>query len=125
MKKLRLYLPVVLWCGVIFYFSSLQSVPSPEDTFLNFILKKTAHILEYAMLYALTYHAANISERKNQNFFGPLLFVIFYASTDEFHQSFVLGRHARLYDVGLDTIGALFILWRKRARNPRDAREKI
>ena len=31
-----------------------------------------------------------------------------YGVTDEFHQSFVPGRDANIYDIGFDTLGSLF-----------------
>ena len=40
------------------------------------------------------------------------LLALLYAMTDEFHQSFVSGRHPTLWDVGLfDNLGALISLW--------------
>lgn len=104
------YLPVIAWCGVIFFFSSLETTPTPSDTILNFILKKTAHIIEYAILYWLTYRAWNWGKTSSQNYFWPLLFTILYAITDELHQSFIPGRHAKLYDIGFDALGSLLVL---------------
>jgi VanZ family protein len=40
------------------------------------------------------------------------LLVLLYAMTDEFHQSFVSGRHPTIWDVILfDNLGALISLW--------------
>lgn len=102
---LRRYAPVVIWSVIIFALSSLPSTPAPE-TWWNFLLKKGAHITEYAILYWLTYRAVN-EKRRGYNWIGPFLFTISYAITDEIHQSFVPGRHARWYDIGFDAIGAL------------------
>ena len=115
-KLLKQYSLVALWCGVIFYLSSLQTVPTPKDTVVNFLLKKAAHMAEYAILYLLTYRAATKSKNKNTNLLRPFLFVVFFAATDEFHQYFVPGRHARLYDIGFDSLGALLVLLRQRNR---------
>ncbi len=122
MKTLLRYLPVAAWSGVIFLFSSWETPPSPQDTLLNFILKKTAHLVEYAVLYYLAYRAVNkeVYEthtmtwkfRKLPNYLFPLLFTIFYAVSDEIHQSFVSGRHSRPADVLIDTAGAL-LAWLK------------
>ncbi|MFH1908814.1 MAG: VanZ family protein [Chloroflexota bacterium] len=38
------------------------------------------------------------------------LLAVLYASGDEFHQSFVAGRHASLVDVGVDALGAAIAL---------------
>lgn len=103
------------WAGLIFFFSSLQTVPSPQDTVLNFILKKSAHIFEYAVLYWLAFRAVNrdetSSQKKRGDYLTPLVFTLIYAIFDEIHQSFVPNRHAKLYDVGFDLAGALLAIW--------------
>lgn len=112
------------WAGLIFFFSSLQTVPSPQDTVLNFVLKKTAHLIEYIILYWLTFRAVNrevyeTSPQNNQvDYLTPLIFTLGYAIFDEIHQSFIPNRHAKLYDVGFDSVGALLAIWRiYRSRN--------
>lgn len=117
------YFPVIAWAGLIFFFSSLQTVPSPQDTILNFVLKKSAHIFEYAVLYWLTFRAVNFNEpdgevyetspqKKRVDYLSPLIFTLIYAIFDEIHQSFIPNRHAKLYDVGFDSVGALLAIWR-------------
>ncbi|MBI5356297.1 VanZ family protein [Candidatus Collierbacteria bacterium] len=108
------YFPVIAWAGLIFFFSSLQTIPSPQDTILNFILKKTAHIIEYSVLYWLTFRAINweVYETSHKKFLTPLIFTFLYAIFDEVHQSFVPNRHAKIYDVGFDLVGALLAIFR-------------
>lgn len=124
MKKIWNYTLVALWSIAIFLVSSWEIVPSPRDTLLNFVLKKTAHIGEYAVLYWLTFRAVNESA-KRKKFLAPLVFAVFYAITDEIHQSFVPGRHARVYDVGFDALGGLLMIARIRSRDQRNTREKV
>ena len=115
MKKfLNRYFPAIAWAGIIFFFSSLQTVPSPQDTILNFVLKKSAHIFEYAVLYWLTFRAINweVYETSHKKFLAPLIFTLSYAIFDEIHQSFVPNRHAKLYDIGFDLAGSLLAIWR-------------
>ena len=106
------------WAGLIFFFSSLQTIPSPQDTVLNFVLKKSAHIFEYAVLYWLTFRAINWEvyetspQKKRVDYLSPLIFTLIYAIFDEIHQSFIPNRHAKLYDVGFDSVGALLAIWR-------------
>lgn len=129
MNLLKRYSPVVLWCAAIFVISSIPSIPGPKDTVLNFILKKSAHITEYAILYFLTFRAVNQTKTihrdheiirqlpEKTNYLIPLIFIIFYAITDEIHQYFVPGRHARWYDICFDTLGgiiSLYLIRRKR-----------
>ena len=106
-----LWLPVVIWCLVIFILSSIPTLPAPKIIWWDFILKKTAHVIEYAILYFLVYRALsrNFSRSKKLLFtFYSLLFTLVYAFSDEYHQSFVPGRHPKLMDIGFDSLGMLF-----------------
>ena len=85
-----------------------------RDVYLNFnwadtFVKKGGHIIGYAVL-AFTYWRA-LEFKGNQRWVAWLLAMI-YALTDEFHQSFVAGRHSTIWDVMLfDNLGALSSLW--------------
>jgi len=89
---------------------------------IEYPIRKAAHATEYAVL-ALLFFGALTFEGKKRYFFS-WLFTSLYACTDEFHQIFVPGRAGRLFDVGVDSLGALaglLILWgilslRKRLR---------
>lgn len=115
---LSAYLPVLLWAGLIFFFSSQQALPGPEDVMLNFLFKKMAHIFVYAGLYfwifrafALTLQPAN--RHKAVIFYAPLFLTVLYAISDEIHQSFVFGRSATLRDIGYDFLGASLVMLRQ------------
>lgn len=121
----NLWFPVVLWCAVIFILSSIPTLPAPEILWWDFILKKSAHIIEYAILYYLVYRAITkefriknlelrIKERKIKipYVLCSMFLVLLYAFSDEYHQSFVPGRHAKLMDVGFDSLGMLISYWR-------------
>jgi VanZ family protein len=80
---------------------------------LHFVVRKTAHFVEYAVLGALAWRVVHFdpafgsfSPRRQHGF--ALLLCLFYASTDEFHQSFVPSREAAVRDVLLDTCGSGF-----------------
>jgi VanZ family protein len=94
------YLPVVSWMILIFYISSIPDLPSNKIYVTDFIMKKTAHILEYTVLFLLWFRALG---HKNPS--KALLFSVIYAFTDEIHQLFVPGRTGKLRDVGIDSIG--------------------
>ena len=103
------WLPVFLWAGVIFALSSIEQVTVSQFFIWDFIAKKTAHVLEYTIFYALLIRA---TEKK---FLLSFIIVILYAATDELHQSFVPGRTAAFYDLGFDITGAniaSYILWK-------------
>ena len=96
-RVLTMWLPVLAWAAVIFAFSSIPSLSSGLGVW-DTVLRKGAHITEYAILGALLYRAL---ERE-----APALAAgIAYAATDELHQHFVRGRHASPIDVGIDAVG--------------------
>jgi VanZ family protein len=96
-RALTVWLPVLVWAAVIFAFSSIPSLSSGLGAW-DTVLRKCAHVTEYAVLGALLYRAL---ERE-----APALAAgIAYAATDEFHQHFVHGRHASPVDVGIDAVG--------------------
>jgi VanZ family protein len=92
------WLPVVLWAGVIFALSSVPSLSSGLGAW-DVVLRKLAHVAEYAVLGALLARA--VPELAAQ-WAG-----IAYAVADEVHQHFVPGRHGALLDVAIDASGVL------------------
>ena len=114
MNRLSQWGPVVLWAAVIFALSSIPSLSSGLGTW-DLILRKIAHLSEYAILGALLLRAIRRPA-------VAILVGALYAVTDEVHQHFVRGRHAAWYDVLIDTIGVTIgvLAWsrlgRRRAR---------
>jgi VanZ family protein len=104
-RVLTLWLPVLAWAGVIFTFSSIPGLSSGLGAW-DTVLRKGAHVTEYAVLGALLYRAL---ERE-----APALAAgIAYAATDELHQHFVRGRHASPVDVAIDAAGVALgmLIW--------------
>ena len=104
-RALTLWLPVLVWAAVIFTLSAIPSLSSGLGVW-DTVLRKCAHVTEYAVLGALLYRAF---ERE-----APALAAgIAYAATDEVHQHFVRGRHASPVDVGIDAVGVALgmLLW--------------
>ena len=80
----------------------------------SYLVRKTGHMCEYAMLGVLVSLLLYTFERirKNTKWFGRLLLatygiVILYAVSDELHQGFVKGRSPEVVDVLIDGIGGL------------------
>jgi len=90
---------VLVWAGVIFALSSIPSLSSGLGAW-DTVLRKGAHMTEYAILACLLVRATASSAWA----FG---IAVAYAATDEFHQTFVHGRHGSPIDVGIDAVGAL------------------
>ncbi len=94
---------------------SISILPNNLDL-LNNLLRKSAHLSEYAVLAVFLYNALKpvgdpFWSRKAACW--TLLASGCYSLTDEFHQLFVPGRHASLFDCLADTTGAflgLFVL---------------
>ena len=72
------------------------------------VVRKGAHYTIYTIGgFLIMNYTYSMDKTKKQKILGSLLFGAFYAATDELHQYFVPGRSARLFDVGLDTLGVL------------------
>ncbi len=114
-RFLFLWGPVLVWCGVIFGFSSIPTLPRVELIWWDFVMKKTAHIVEYGILYFLIFRAMSRGVKRQassvKHWLFPFIFAFLYAISDELHQSFVPGRTARMMDVGFDTVGMFLSLW--------------
>jgi len=123
---------VVLWAALIFFFSSsffsashTSAVLRPVLTwlfphlseatlaFIHFVIRKAGHFTEYAILAVLAARAFRTSSRallRDRWFWISLVFVVTYALSDEFHQSFVPTRTASIYDSMIDSAGGLAAL---------------
>jgi len=120
---LKYWLPALIW--MIFIFIGSTDLLSAEHTsrfigpFLRwfapqtsdatiatvqFIVRKCAHLTEYAVLAALLFRAL----RQHRERMAGIAFILaaIYAALDEFHQSFVASRTASLGDVAIDCVGA-------------------
>jgi hypothetical protein len=69
----------------------------------HFLIRKSAHFTEYGVLFWLLVRGP-MARRP----YLALALCVGYALIDEGHQMFVPGRGASLYDVALDSSGALF-----------------
>lgn len=120
------WLPVVAWATLISVLSSdsfsgkhtatlleplfaiLLPGASPETiTATHAVVRKLAHLTEYAVLALLVFRALERPDRSPRAVaLQALLLCALYASVDELHQSFVPSRGASPLDVVLDTTGA-------------------
>ena len=119
-KKIIRWIGVILWMGVIYYFSDQPDLKSSLPSMWDFIFRKIAHVSEYFVLSYLIFLATRDSFRLSEIkiFFVSFMFPFVYALFDEFHQTFIFKRHGSLLDVGVDLIGIIFfiILLRKHKR---------
>lgn len=75
---------------------------------LIFLVRKTAHFTEYAILGSLFFLNLRNWQKSNGTLAMSILFSFLYACTDELHQIFVPGRSAQFRDILIDTLGASF-----------------
>ena len=115
----------IAWAGVIFHFSSMgpahlpdtpawdslrtpspSGAPPPDLSMWEWITRKGAHILQFAMLGFLVACAAAAFQLPRPALIGWVVATM-YGALDEAHQSLVPGRTAQATDVFIDAIGAL------------------
>ncbi|MGL4654959.1 MAG: VanZ family protein [Sarcina sp.] len=127
-KKILNLVFLVAWMCFIFYMSGKTAEASTKDSdfiinlvnslglnfsqnfgeFASVIVRKGAHLSEYAILCFLIYNVLSdyIKIRKSV-FIYSLLGVFLYACSDELHQTFVPGRAGRFTDILIDTTGGV------------------
>ncbi len=109
-RPLVAWLLVAAWMGVIFLFSTQPQRTVAPGPLVDYLSKKTAHLLSYAALASLAYRATRRTWptwSRGGAALVALVLAIAYAVMDEFHQSFSPGRNPSPADVGIDTLGAL------------------
>jgi len=137
---LRYWLPVILWCALIFGFSTEAGSTRRTSRILRPILRwfnpdisdeairraqygvrKAAHVCEYAALGLLVWRAKRRPSRADRRPWDwreaglAFAFAVAFALTDELHQALVPSREARVSDLLLDSLGAALGLLALRA----------
>jgi VanZ family protein len=119
---MREWLPVAIWGVVIFTLSTsaftaantsriidpilrflIPGISGPAVDVVHALIRKAAHFTEYCILFWLLIRGPMVGRP-----YQALMLCVIYALLDEGHQIFVPGRTASLYDVALDSTGALF-----------------
>lgn len=103
------WLPAVAWAGVIFALSATPNLRVAESDVVDLIVRKAGHMTEFGVLALLAWRGFSYA-RLRGSILLSLALTAAYAASDEFHQSFVGGRHASPLDVGIDSAGALIAL---------------
>jgi len=104
------------WMMLIFFLSSQPSLPAV-------LFFSGADLLLHAVFYAIlcVFLARSFTDPRIRNWNRVILLTVLvtaYGITDEFHQSFVPGRDASIWDVLADNVGgflaAVMLFWRDR-----------
>ncbi len=131
-RYLKYWIPVLLWMIFIFWMSTatfseknsastvgavlrllMPSILPEVIDMIQWAVRKLGHVAEYFLLGFLLFRAF----RGDSKEFGILRWasysffvLVFYAASDEFHQSFVSTRTASACDVGIDLLGGIIAL---------------
>lgn len=103
-----LWAPPIALMAVIFVLSAQPDLNSGLGT-LDTILRKLVHMAEYGLLVFLLWRALRASVRDRPAVAVALALAVLYAATDEWHQSYVEGRHGTPVDVLIDSVGMLTV----------------
>lgn len=117
--------------GIIFAFSQQPGSGASWEPPLWYVLeRKSAHVIEYAILLLLAAISLRYwfpRESEQRVLWLALILTSTYGVLDEIHQAFIFGRGSRLTDVFIDIGGALvgllgykiFQQWRKQSDRSR------
>ena len=128
-RRIKYWLPVCAWAGLIFFFSTdhfssantaqifgslfywlLQEISTEEIALVHGAVRKLGHWSEYCVLAVLMLRALRNETGKKwelRHAIHTLIFVLLYAIGDEFHQSFVPSRTASFGDVMINALGGV------------------
>lgn len=114
---LGVWAPPLVLMGVIFALSAQPDLSSGLGT-IDFILRKIVHMAEYGLLLFLWWRALREVAPARAALGIAFAVTLAYAASDEYHQSFVEGRHGTPVDVAIDAVGMAIAagLVRTRAR---------
>ena len=104
-RRIDLWLPPIALMGLIYFLSAQPDLSSGLGT-VDVILRKIAHASIYALLCLLWARALRPAGSARAAIATAWLIAVGYAVTDEWHQSFVDGRHGAPLDVLIDATGA-------------------
>ncbi len=121
MRRTLLWLPVIVWAAVILSSSNDSFSASESRGWLttifgrevpyavNFMIRKTAHVVVYGILAALAWRA-------EKRVSVAMIVALFVAVADEYSQGMTRSRTGSVWDVLLDLFGATLAVWLLRRR---------
>jgi len=112
-KRFLFYIgPLVIYACIIFLLSSLSKQPEKLSFIFNY--DKLLHTVEYFILGYLLMRVVTTSPHTTVSRRSKVITVVIgltYAISDEWHQSFVPGRHSSIVDVWFDVLGVAVAAW--------------
>ena len=117
LARLDPWAPPIALMAIIFVLSAQPDLSTGLGVW-DYVARKIVHMAEYGLLWFLWWRALRELVPIHKAIAFAFCVSVAYAVTDEFHQTFVHGRHGTPIDVGIDTLGmaiACLILLRRRA----------
>jgi VanZ family protein len=108
LSRVDLWLPPIALMGVIFFLSAQPDLNSGLGV-VDLIGRKIIHAGEYALLCFLLWRALREVMPARRAPLAALAIAVAYSCTDEFHQTFVHGRHGTPVDVLIDAVGSVSV----------------
>jgi VanZ family protein len=105
-RAASLLAPPLVVMALIFFLSAQTS--SADHSAFEIVLRKLAHVTEYAVLTLCWWRALRgfrVGSGPRARVALAFALALAYAGTDEFHQTFVAGRHGTPVDVLVDAVG--------------------
>ncbi len=96
---------VILWMALIFALSSQSTLPATGGLPAN-LVAVAGHLVAYSVLAALIRLAIGGTEYNRRADLLAIALATLYGVSDEFHQSFVPGRDASVFDLAVDLAAA-------------------
>jgi VanZ family protein len=106
---LNRWLPPLALMGLIFLLSARPRTSITEVYLIDFLIFKTLHMIEYALLYFFLFRALWPGHKSKKAYVWAFAICVLYAASDEIHQTYVPGREGRRRDVVIDTAGMLLM----------------
>jgi len=108
---------VFIWACFIFFLSHQPDLKSNLPGNWDFILRKIAHITEYAILTFLLIRALSEHKLSNQQvLIWSMFLAILYAVSDEYHQTFISLRQGAVRDILIDSLGIFSVIFLNRKK---------
>ena len=99
MSLVKRFAPPLLLMGLIFFLSAQPDLSSGLGNW-DFVLRKAAHMTAYGLLWFLWWRAL-----EHGSPWPAIAITLLWAASDEYHQSYVEGRHGTPWDVAIDAAG--------------------
>lgn len=104
-RGFHLWGPPLALMGLIFFLSAQPDLSSGLGAW-DLVLRKIGHACIFGLLCGLWWRALRTAAPQRHAIAAAWVVTVLFAISDEWHQSFVAGRHGSLLDVLIDTVGA-------------------